>query len=681
MYYQNNILDKLAQLLLKPDVFCFIFKEDDTKLANYWNKISNSDSPCNIKSYLGCTVPNEYKEEFWNCLWEFYINDMRNYDCALEAVDRLINETPTKTEALKHQISRVYINIERQDYEQAVSESLSLINEFNKIENSDGLECAERNRFVFEHFAVLHHLFIVCIDHKYIDLADSILGGAFGFLEKQKENIPEEKYYWMLLVQFINLGKLFQEQGDIIAETNDSQKDTYYQKGIESYSMAGSIVEHKLKITSHTLFKIGGVYYNIGVLRTKLHHFEPACNAFSTANEILRRVSNSESLRLLAISYFNLALCESDLGELDKAIDSFSNSLSYTVVCMKQDPSCFPLQSLQCQYYIIKHKHTLNQVLNDAFVDYLGQILQECQKLLPNNNLTGSELMIHIFDDIIDNSNDEELVFNSFIEEVEIIKRVLELNERIKSYSILELQQKKYNLIIRMSFLFITDNLKNIRVIKLLEDLLAKDRCSITDKIQRTQKVAEVSSRLGVLYRVNQDLEKSEFYLSKSFHDFESLHKFNAEQYANSFVGACWEMMKLYEQNGDVKKYRLFVEKALTYITPLLQNDMDTYRDCYIELICRKVIILVSTDTKEIDELVRMAENAYSLDNDSDMAKLALAIALNQNANSLLQMNELEEALDLVNRALYLCSSFPEIFETKGQILLALGDIEGSLKQ
>lgn len=289
--------------------------------------------------------------------------------------------------------------------------------------------------------------------------------------------------------------------------------------------------------------------------------------------------------------------------------------------------------------------------------------------------------MIHIFDDIIDSTENEEYAYNSFHEEVTIITELLMQNKRTKEYSSFDLLFRKINLIIKMSYLFNSDNLKNTQIINLLEGLLTKECSSITDKTLKKQKEAEINSRIGILYRNNQDLDKSEVFLSKSLCDFKSLCMTNKEQHESSLAGAYWEMMVLYEQKGDFQKYQVYLEKALGQITPLFQNDNDTYRNCYVELLSRNIIKILSTNPNDIDEMECLAEYAYSIDKDSDTIKATLAIVLNQKANSLLQANEFKEALNIIDRALSLDSSFPEIFETKGQILLALGDREGALKQ
>lgn len=376
------MLNKLALLLLKPDVFCFIYKEDHTKLANYWDEITKSVSPYNIKSYLNCIVPSEYKTDFWNCLSDFYLVDMRDYDCALEAINQLILDNPTGFEELKYRIKRVNIIIEKYDYEQAISESLSVIEKFIEFENNNKLDADSHAQLILEHFTILHHLFIICVDTKQIDLADSILGNASDYLEEQKECIPEEEYFRMLYTFTSDLGLLFQKQGDLLADNNDSQKELYYEKGIESFSMACGLVKHKFDFTSNTSQMLESLYYNVGVLYAKLKDFKAACDAFSTANNLSLIVSNSECLRSLAISYFNLALCESDLGELEKAIVSFQNSISYAQICKEKDPNFLPCHSLKCRYYITKHKHTLNQITNNVFFRLPKSVSDRMSKII-----------------------------------------------------------------------------------------------------------------------------------------------------------------------------------------------------------------------------------------------------------------------------------------------------------
>ena len=389
-------------------------------------------------------------------------------------------------------------------------------------------------------------------------------------------------------------------------------------------------------------------------------------------------VSNAESYRLLSVSYYNLALCESDLGEFEKAMDSFSKSRSYTDICRVMDPSFYPNQSLQCNYYILKHKYSLKQISRESFLESILRILEESKEVFVKYNKRDTNFLIHILEDIIGNSSDEILAFDTCVEEIDLINEISSSEVMQNRHSPLDLAIKKISLAVKMSYLLPKETARIAQTIDILERSLSNDCNAIEDETLRLHKKAELLFRLGVLYRTVNELDKTEQRLSRCLEITEMLYE-KDEEMSGGMVGCvCYEMMFLYEQRGELENYHKFLTKALEQVSISFQNDKD-FLDIYVNLLCRKAMFLLMTDSNDIDEMLRLAEYAYSLKSDDDMAKMTLAIVLNLESLLLLQNNEKQKALEHINKAIRLWGFYAELFETKGQILFSLGYHEDAL--
>ena len=539
LYLDNNILSKLEKLLLEPIVFCMIYKADDSRLERYWNALIKEDGINCVESYLDCIVPEKDQTDFFLNLFFFYMSTVRNYDCALTVVNRLIDIAPSKELKIDYLSQKARIYIEKNDYELCLHELIPLIKEISDCEDEIITNKDLQSSIINTHLSLLSNFFLFFVDVKMISYADSVLNTAFEYLNNHKVYISENDYNYYLYTLTNNLGKLFQEQGDEITDKENPQKEEFYRKGIEAFSMSKGIVDKLFDISFNSLLIKGSLFYNAGVLYARLKEFKDACELFSLSNDQLAIISNNESLRMMACNYFNRALCESDLNLLDKAIDSFSQAIIIINQCKDKESFFLSKMLVESQFYMLSHRKQLGMISEELYQQELWNIIEK-------------------INDVSDGPDKE--------------------------------------------------NACNKMKMKVITSLLSFRK-----------------------------------------EDCELLRSINAEL----------EMVENYITYGAKEKY---FQDALRR---------------HVELVNLKLQYMMNSNY-DISHMRLVAEKAHCI---NGQCKKSLAIALNHFALIYYENEKYNLALKDIDKALKLDSSFAEMFETKGQILLAIGDTEGALKQ
>ena len=134
--------------------------------------------------------------------------------------------------------------------------------------------------------------------------------------------------------------------------------------------------------------------------------------------------------------------------------------------------------------------------------------------------------------------------------------------------------------------------------------------------------------------------------------------------------------MYVYAEGGySVNQYDTMLDAALTSYEELYKIDK-SYQETIVDLRKRKGWRYIVKS--QCDDAINILESAYAL-NEQTVSSY-LSHAYNQKAYDYVQNEDYDDALSVIEKAIALMPEVADYYDSKGEILLKLGDAQGALE-
>ncbi len=185
---------------------------------------------------------------------------------------------------------------------------------------------------------------------------------------------------------------------------------------------------------------------------------------------------------------------------------------------------------------------------------------------------------------------------------------------------------------------------------------------------------ADLQKKIGIIYYLTEDTIMAEQYCLKSLENYILLFDKEPNVYRGRLAEIQWFFTIFYE-GSDMEKHDMYLNQALENYEILYQSD-STYKDDVVNAYKIKGVDLLSKGM--LADGVGYLEAASRMDAESTAPYLALAY--NGQAYEYAKGDNFSKALETINRAIALMPEEAYYYDSKGEILLMMGDKQEAVK-
>lgn len=202
------------------------------------------------------------------------------------------------------------------------------------------------------------------------------------------------------------------------------------------------------------------------------------------------------------------------------------------------------------------------------------------------------------------------------------------------------------------------------------------------DSNQYKKKISDDQKLLGFMYYYDRDDENAEKYLYESIDNYKRYYSTHEDlPYTRGmlfdFSNTQYCLLLVLERMSKMDDYSNWLDYLLKNMELLFTAEPEniTYRQRFVELLLRKCMF--EADNDRTDNAISLFERAYELDGSRLMD---FAACYNQMAYSFARGGHFAKALETIDKAISIQQDNAEYYDSKGEILLMMGDEKGALE-